>query len=41
MIESQEIALLHAVAINIDKESQPKLWKELNDLLILAILRNK
>ena len=40
MIESQEIALLHAVAVNIDKDSQPKLWKEINDRLILAILRN-
>jgi hypothetical protein len=39
MIESQEIALLHAAAINIDKDTQPKLWKELNDRLILAILR--
>jgi len=39
MIESQEIALLHAVAVNIDKDAQPKLWKELNDRLILAILR--
>jgi hypothetical protein len=39
MIESQEIALLHAAAINIDKDAQPKLWKELNDRLILAILR--
>jgi len=40
MIESQEIALLHAVAINIDKDAQPDLWKKLNDQLILAILRN-
>ena len=40
MIESQEIALLHAAAINIDKDAQPDLWKELNDRLILAILRN-
>ena len=39
MIESQEIALLHAAAINIDKDAHPKLWKELNDRLILAILR--
>ena len=40
MIESREIELLHAVAVNIDKDAQPKLWKELNDRLILAILRN-
>ena len=40
MIDCQEIALLHAVAVNIDKDSQPKLWKEINDRLILAILRN-
>ena len=40
MINCQEIALLHAVAVNIDKDAQPELWKELNDRLILAILRN-
>jgi hypothetical protein len=40
MIESREIELLHAVAVNIDKDAQPELWKELNDRLILAILRN-
>ena len=40
MIESREIELLHAVAVNIDKDTQPELWKELNDRLILAILRN-
>ena len=40
MINCQEIALLHAVAVNIDKDAQPELWKELTDRLILAILRN-
>jgi hypothetical protein len=40
MIDCKEIELLHAVAVNIDKDAQPDLWKELNDQLILAILRN-
>jgi hypothetical protein len=38
MIESQEIALLHAVAVNIDKDSQPELWKELNNSLAICKL---